>query len=164
LEGSAGVIGYAYDKWQEHSSADGETGTLPWETLYNKEFKFDGDELTAASNNVRWNTLNKDSAKFYVYAPYNLTGGTLSSEEQGGSPQLTFTVNDAPTEQNDLIVASWKGKTSYKQSIPLTFEHALTAIKFKVGFPCKVTKLEVEGIYNSGTYLWKRVGGEYNFQ
>ena len=154
LEGSAGVIGYVYDTWQEHSSADGETGTFPWETLYNKEFKFDGDELTAASNNVRWNTLNEDSAKFYVYAPYNLTGGTLSSEEQVGSPQLTFTVNDTPTEQNDLIVASWKGKTDYKQSIPLVFNHALTAVRFKVGFDCTVKSLEVKNICNSGTYTF----------
>ena len=158
LEGSAGVIGYVYDTWQEHSSAVGETpaitGTLPWETLYNKEFKFDGDELTAASNNVRWNTLNEDSAKFYVYAPYSLTGGTLSSEEQGGSPQLTYIVNDTPTEQNDLIVASWKGKTSYKQSIPLVFNHALTAVRFKVGFDCIVKSLEVKGICNSGTYTF----------
>lgn len=154
LEGSAGVIGYVYGTWQEHSSADGETGTLPWETLYNKEFKFDGDELTAASNNVRWNTLNEDSAKFYVYAPYNLTGGTLSNDQQGGSPQLTFTVNDTPTEQNDLIVASWKGKTDYKQSIPLVFNHALTAVRFKVGFDCTVKSLEVKNICNSGTYTF----------
>ena len=49
LEGSAGVIGYVYETWSED--------VKPWShsqnNLYNKEFKFDGDELTAASNNVR---------------------------------------------------------------------------------------------------------------
>ena len=158
LEDSAGVLGYVYDTWQEPTAAVGDTpattGILPWSSLYNKKFIFDGDELTAESNDVRWATLKKDSAKFYVYAPYNLTGGTLSSEEQGGSPQLTYIVNDTPTEQNDLIVASWKGKTSYKQSIPLGFNHALTAVRFKVGFDCIVKSLEVKGICNSGTYTF----------
>ena len=155
LEDSAGVLGYVYDTWQEPTAAEGDTtGTSPWSTLYNKKFIFDGDELTAESNDVRWATLNGDSAKFYVYAPYNLTGGKLSSKEQGGSPQLTYTVNDTLSKQHDLIVASWEGQSNYKQSIPLTFEHALTAIKFKVGFDCKVTKLEVKGIYNSGTYTF----------
>ena len=171
LEGAAGVLGYVYGTWQEYVPDDGETsaitGTLPWSSLYNKKFIFDGDELTAESDDVRWatlntsNTSNTPNVRFYAYAPYNLTGGTLSDEDQGGSPQLTYTVNDTPKNQYDLIVASWEGQTDYKQSIPLTFEHALTAIKFKVGFACKVTKLEVEGIYNSGTYTFGK-GWEVN--
>ena len=153
LEGSAGVIGYVYGTWSDD--------VKPWShsqnNLYNKEFKFDGDELTAASNNVRWNTLNTSNTpnvRFYAYAPYNLTGGTLSSKEQGGSPQLTYTVNDTPSEQRDLIVASWEGQSDYKQSIPLVFYHALTAVRFKVGFGCTVKSLEVKGICNSGTYTF----------
>lgn len=158
LEGSAGVIGYVYETWQENAPAVDETpaikGTLPWETLYNKEFKFDGDELTAASGNVRWNTLDQPNVRFYAYAPYDQTGETLSSKEQGGSPQLKYTVNETPKNQNDLIVASWEGQSDYKQSIPLVFNHALTAVRFKIGFDCTVTKLEVKGIYNSGTYTF----------
>lgn len=152
LKGSAGVIGYVYETWSND--------VKPWTNsqnninLYNKEFKFDGDELTAASNNVRWATLTQPNVKFYAYAPYNLTGGTLSSKEQGGSPQLTYTVNETPANQHDLIVASWEGPTSYKQSIPLVFNHALTAVRFKIGFDCKVKSLEVKGIYNSGTYTF----------
>ena len=160
LEGSAGVIGYVYETWQENAPAVDETpaikGTLPWETLYNKEFKFDGDELTAASGNVRWNTLDLPYVRFYAYAPYDQTGGTLSSKEQGGIPTITYTVDNTPANQQDLIVASWEGPTSYKQSIPLSFEHALTAVKFKVGFECTVTKLEVIGIYNSGIYTFSK--------
>ncbi len=158
LEGSAGVIGYVYDTWQEYVPAVGETpattGTPPTNALYNKEFKFDGDELTAASDNVRWNTLNKANVRFYAYAPYNLTGGTLSSEEQGGSPQMTYTVDKTPANQHDLIVASWEGPTSYKQNIPFVFNHALTAVRLKIGFDCTVKSLEVKGIYNSGTYTF----------
>ena len=147
LSGSAGVIGYVYDgEWS--------TSVTPWTGLHNEEYVFDGDELTAKENDVRWNTLNKANAKFYVYAPYNLSGGTLSESTQGGAPKLTYNVNGTPANQHDLIVASWEGQANYKQSIPLTFEHALTAVKFKVGFDCTVTKLEVKGIYNSGTYTF----------
>lgn len=146
LEGSAGVIGYVYDAWS--------TSVIPWTGLYNTEYVFDGDELTAKENDVRWNTLDKANAKFYVYAPYNLSGGTLSQATSGGTPTLTYAVNDTPANQHDLIVASWEGAADYKQSVPLTFEHALTAVKFKVGFECTVTKLEVKGIYNSGIYTF----------
>lgn len=146
LSGSAGVIGYVYDTWANT--------VTPHSDLYNEEYVFDGDELTAEENDVRWSTLNKSNAKFYVYAPYNLSGGILSQITQGGNPTLTYVVNDTPSNQHDLIVASWEGLTSYKQSIPLSFEHALTAVKFKVGFECTVTKLEVKGIYNTGTYTF----------
>ena len=153
LEGSAGVIGYVYDTWSNSEK--------PWESLYKKEYAFDGDELTAVSSHVRWNTLDGDNARFYVYAPYNLSGGALSGSSQEGAPKLTYNVDGTPANQHDLIVASWEGSTSYKKSIPLSFEHALTAIKFKVGFDCKVTKLEVKGIYNSGTYTFGK-GWEVN--
>lgn len=158
LDGSAGVIGYTG------------TSTSPWSGLDNKKFNFDGDELTADANDVRWNTMVKtangyvDNVKFYLYAPYNLSGSTLNTN---GVPALTYTVNNTVASQQDLIVASWQGREGVNygidnqtqkeiqpQSIPLTFEHVLTAIKFKVGFDCKVTKLEVKGIYNSGTYTF----------
>lgn len=147
LEGSAGVIGYVYDNtWT--------TSVKPWSGLYNTEYVFNGDELTAKENDVRWNTLKQNKVRFYVYAPYDLNGGKLSDNEQGGNPTITYTVDDTPANQQDLIVALWEGLASYKQSIPLSFEHALTAVKFKVGFECTVTKLEVIGIYNSGTYTF----------
>ena len=146
LEGSAGVIGYVYDEWS--------TSVKPWSGLYNTEYVFNGDELTAKENDVRWNTLKLSKARFYVYAPYSINGGRLSNNEQGGNPTITYTVDATPANQQDLIVASWDGPASHKQSIPLSFEHALTAVKFKVGFECTVTKLEVIGIYNSGTYTF----------
>lgn len=148
LEGSAGVIGYVYETWSEGT-------TKPLTDLYNKQFNFDGDELTAASDNVRWNTLNKPNVRFYVYAPYDLKNdGKLSSENQGGSPQLTYTVDKTPANQHDLIVASWEGESTYKQSIPLVFNHALTAVRFKIGFDCTVKSLKVNGVCNNGTYTF----------
>ena len=160
LKGSAGVIGYGDDNsvWSD-----------------NAEYEFDGDELTAMSSDVRWNTIaGNNSVSCYVYAPYtnsNISGKTISYQVPG-------TVRD----QKDLIVASWTGTkgTNYgtktegdetvtiqPQTIPLTFEHALTAVKFKVGFPCKVTKLEIKGIFNSGTYTfgsgWSVLEGQTDY-
>ena len=171
LDGTAGVIGYAYDTWG--------TGITPWSSLYNVQFNFDGDELTAAEDNdVRWNTMVKtangyiDNVRFYLYAPHNLTGGKLSDQYTGGTPTLNYTVNENVKLQDDLIVASWQGSkgTNYgidtktgkviqPQSIPLSFEHVLTGVKFKVGFPCKVISLLVQEVYNSGTYTF---GGNWS--
>ena len=178
LDGYAGVIGYLYDEWNEPKAAVGETpavtGTTPWEDLYNQKYKFDGDELTAVGADMRWNTIvtaaNNNHVKFYLYAPFEVTeangGGTLSAKTAEGTPTLTYSVNDAVASQKDLIVASWQGNKDEHygadikpQSIPLTFEHVLTAVKFKVGFACKVISLKIEGVYNSGTYTF---GGEWD--
>ena len=162
LNGSAGVIGYVYD--------DAVSGVTP--SMYNKQFNFDGDALTANSEDERWQTFVKKpnteiykKVLFHVYAPYNLSGGTLSAKTVTGTPTLTYTVdNNDVKKQHDLIVSSWEGakgtnygtgtdgKAIQPQSIPLVFEHALTAVKFNVGFACTVTKLEVKGIYHTGTY------------
>ena len=164
LNGSAGVIGYVYD--------DAVSGVTP--SMYNKQFNFDGDALTANSEDERWQTFVKKpnteiykKVLFHVYAPYNLSGGTLSAKTVTGTPTLTYTVdNNDVKKQHDLIVSSWEGakgtnygtgtdgKAIQPQSIPLVFEHALTAVKFNVGFACTVTKLEVEGIYHTGTYTF----------
>lgn len=177
LKGSAGVIGYVYDTWSD-------TDTKPCSpTMYNKEFKFDGDELTAASADVRWNKMikkpttdpnydaddpNYNNVKFFVYAPYGMSGADLSDSNQGGVPTLAYEVEADKTKQHDLIVASWTGaegtnygtnsagKVIQPQSIPLMFEHVLTAVKFNIGFECTVIKLEVKGIYNSGVYTFDK--------
>lgn len=174
LEDSAGVIGYVYDEWV----SEGDDATKPY--FHNKKFNFDGDELTAESGDIRWATISKPQSGngnvlFHVYAPYNISEGTLSPSTTGGSPTIQYTVNNENvTEQNDLIVASWQGAkgTDYgtdieARSIPLSFEHALTGVKFKVGFKCTVTKLEVVGIGSQGTYTfgegWKNVTSEKSY-
>ena len=158
LSGSAGVIGY------EYQTADDNTSIQLLSSLNKKQFNFDGDELTAESNDVRWSTLaGKDSVLFYAYAPFDMGGSPITEEENKVGPHsLAYTVKDVQVkDQKDLIVASWKGKKGedygtgiQSRTIPLMFEHALTAVKFKVGFPCTVTQLEVKGIYNSGTYTF----------
>ncbi|MBR2628394.1 MAG: fimbrillin family protein [Alistipes sp.] len=151
--GSAGVIGYAYNDWETDNPA-------PLDILYNKKYLFDGDHMTAADDaDVRWNLLESNSnARFYVYAPYNLSGAILSDKVAAGAPTLTYTVPSNVTEQQDLIVASWSGASNYKKSIPLMFDHALTGVKFNVGFDCTVKKLEIKNIPNKGTYTF---GGEW---
>ena len=157
LSGSAGLSGYVYNEWN--------SSTTPWTELYNKQYDFDGDQMTAHEADVRWSIISKqtesDSVRFYLYAPYNLSGGTISGSLVGGAPKIAYTVNDNVEDQHDLIVASWQGTkgTHYgpkiqTTSIPLVFDHALTAVRFKVGFDCIVTRLEVQNVYNSGTYAF----------
>ena len=162
LNGSAGVLAYIYDEWSNT--------TLPYSEIYDKEYLFDGDEMTAASNDIRWSNIakvaNNDSIAFYVYAPYQANGCTLSSNDTGGVPTLTYQVSNEIEKQEDLIVASWKGAKGVNygtgiesRSVPLAFEHILTAVKFKVGFACTAKSLKVVGVNNSGVY---RMGDKWN--
>ena len=70
LDGSAGVLAYIYNEWSDE--------ILPWSEIYDKEYEFDGDEMTAASDDIRWSIISKmantDRISFYVYAPYRLEG------------------------------------------------------------------------------------------
>ena len=154
LKDSAGVIGYAYDKTQT-------AHTTLIQSLENKLFVFDGDELVADSIDVRWKTITGDSVLFYVYAPYQGNDNLTYAIVDDTLALKDIMVNDDVAKQQDLIVASWQGKKGKNygngiqtQSIPLTFEHALTGVKFKVGFECIVTKLEVKGISKKGTYTF----------
>lgn len=155
LNGSAGVTAYVYNEWDDT--------TLPWSKMYDKEFVFDGDVMTAASKDIKWSTVsqaaNNDSLAFYVYAPYQLEGCTLSEATVGGNPTLTYEVNNDITKQQDLIVASWKGAkgTHYgdgidSRTVALAFEHVLTAVKFNVGFDCTALSLQIKNINNTGVY------------
>ena len=140
LTGNAGVIGYS------------EGAVLS--TLNNVEFTFDGNELSSA-NPVYWKDMSSlDNIQFYAYAPYSLG---LSGKS------FTYTIPDV-NNQVDIIVAESDliAKANFRQTVPLVFRHALTAIRFKVGFECsKVNSITVSGVHNRGNYT---IGGEWSGQ
>ena len=143
--GSASVIAFNYNgAW---------TGSeTPWTGFYCKEFSFNGDALTAVDNPVPWvKAQGKDNLRVYVYAP-NDFGGTVSSASDPGAPTITYSVPSDVLDQEDLIVATNTVSGNYNSSIPLTFNHALTAVKFNVDFPCTVKSVAVNGVYSSGVY------------
>ena len=139
LEGSAGVIGTT------------ESGTL----LDNEEFTFNGDELTPKGNPVFWKNVIGTNLNIYAYAPKTITGASLSGRT------LTYTVPAEASTQTDIIAASTTVASSHRQTIPLTFNHVLTGIRFKLGFECTVNSITISGVHNQGSYA---IGGVWTAQ
>ena len=156
LHGSAGMLGYL------HSGTWG-TSVIPYSDLNNIEFFFSGDQLTSNDTPVYWSDISdfgKDSLRVYAYSPKS-----LGNTPEGGVSPLGVAANGVPTisyivpqnvlQQHDLITAtSFSVDKDYRTPISLPFTHALTAIRFKVGFDCTIKSVSVNNVYNKGTYTF----------
>lgn len=144
--GAFGVFGYSYTgSWTE---------SLTPNLMYNVQIQQQGS-VWAPSSVYYWPGAGK-KVKFFAYAPYNGTGLTLPSSTAIGTPVLSYTVPAAVADQKDLLVAqSAELPGDQSTAAPLTFNHALTAIKFVVGsdmLPGKITSISLKGVYGNGTY------------
>lgn len=129
------------------------------EGLENRKFQFNGDMLAVADGMpVYWRTDLKDVTKLTVlaYAPYEegQTGHfihTVAGDELDAEGNVT--TKASVSTQTDLLVARKEvSSDAFNQSVPLSFEHVLTAVKFDIGFSCTVHSLKVVGVCSTGTY------------
>lgn len=155
FSGNASITGYLY-------SGDWAGTETPWATLYDKSFSFNGSVLNAVTDPVPWVKAQSVNPKLrvYAYAPADFAA-TMSSSSAPGAPTLTYRVPSDVGDQKDLIVATGDALCANKTSVPLTFSHALTAVKFNVDFPCTVKRIVVSGVYDSGVYT---IGGAWSGQ
>lgn len=151
LSGSAGVVAYIYEDWPD--TEEGVRELTPWSLLEKKEFDFDGDRLSSASHDlVKWSSARSEGSKLKVfsYAPYGLDvtyNGTL--------PQIHYECKSSHNDHIDIITAiSSEISTEFNQSIPLTFNHALTGIKFRSGFDEEiiVKSVSINNVLSKGVY------------
>lgn len=96
-------------------------------------------EVTKASNWTSYRWPATEHLSVFAYAPYHGEGIVLSDKAKPGSPTITYTVPADVAKQKDLLFAnptySAPGgilKILYNV-MPLTFNHALTAVKFVCG-------------------------------
>ncbi len=150
LIGEAGVIGFQYDDSEGSNRipiADGDNNT---------SFTFNGDQLTSTSTTILWQTITKTNLDIYAYAPKEADGLAVTSTTT--PPVLEYTVPSGIAGQTDILVSRWKSREqpnslNYKnQTLHLAFDHALTAICFKTGFKCTVKSVEINNVYNKGSY------------
>ena len=89
--------------------------------------------------------------KFDVFA--NLPDVTIN-ESNGAATSFTYTVPTTVTEQKDIVYASASVSGDYGQAVPLTFEHIMAAVNFKVGTIAHGTikSITLKGVYNTGIY------------
>ena len=103
---------------------------------------------------------------FYAWYPHaaNAVGLTVSGKNETGAPSLHYIVPDDVKKQMDVMTAEAVDQPEL-EAIPLTFNHALAAVKFVAGndLPNCVVKsiklygLQFEGTYDMGTSTWTDV-------
>ena len=127
-----------------------ETSCLP-DYMYNVEVT----KASSWTTSYHWPGSGRN-IRFFAYAPYNGTGISLSSATKAGTPTITYTVPKSVGAQRDLLVAATSGIAgNTAAAAPLTFAHALTAIRFTTGddmLAGRITKITLKGVYGSGSY------------
>lgn len=123
-------------------------------------FQFRGDELTTTETPVYWKDINGTNVHLYAYAPKEITdNGGLATLD---GTTLKITVPTDVTNQKDIIAESVQVPSGYGKSVPMTFDHILTAIRFKAGFDCTVKSITVTNVANYGEYAigqeWSNTG------
>ena len=141
---SFGVLASVYTgSWSE-------TACLP-DYMYNVEVT----KASSWTTSYHWPGSGRN-IRFFAYAPYNGTGISLSSATRAGTPSIAYTVPKSVGSQRDLLAAATSGLAgNTAAAAPLTFAHALTAIRFTTGDDMqagRITKITLKGVYGSGSH------------
>ena len=138
-----------------------DTSLAPW--FYDKDTKKDGTLVTP----IYWDWV-KTHACFYAVYPKPYSKLQLSPSTYAGTPYVNFEVEPNVKNQKDLMTACSGNVHSTVTNISavetqataprtdLTFRHALTAVRFKVGqnlsWNKTITKVEIVGAKSKGRY------------
>lgn len=146
LSGNVGIYGYEFAS--ENLALTTETAFMP-----NDLFTFsEGTKLLPDVPRAWHNLTDGKWYRFYAYAPYS-SPGALSSP---GEPTLSYTVPASAASQTDYLYAvSADYQKDWLEPVPLTFNHALCAVQFKLGFEAKVKSVSIKGIYGTGVFTFK---------
>ena len=151
----------------------------PWsETSYRPDYMYDVEVTKASSwtTSYHWPTLT-GGIRFFAYAPYHGEGIVLSNKTKAGSPTITYTVPADVADQKDLLFANSIYTTptgtlkNANNAAPLTFNHALTAVRFVCGNDMQggtvksvsLKNVCSKGILNYGTHSWSGVDTPADF-
>lgn len=140
------------------------------DTWTGSDFYMKDVELTRSGN---WNSdylwITGETMNFYAHSPYQAKGLTVAPTGKSEAPAWSYTVPADVAAQSDLLWAENVG-TAFRNRVPLTFHHALTAVKFVNGAlrPGRIKAIRVKGVYTSGEYhpgadSWTELQGEGNF-
>jgi len=117
----------------------------------------EADTWEYTSGNVHFWPGAEHPMRFCAYSPSKATGLNVNHSMTNGVPNtLSFTVQSDVAAQVDLLAAKADDVPGdYNSVYPLEFKHICTAIQFKEGAgmqPGALKKVELAGVYNSGTY------------
>ena len=125
--------------------------------MYNEEATLDTDGYWYPTGTYYWPA--KKQLSFYAWYPSAADGMTLTDNTHPGAPVMTYIVPDDVKKQQDVMSAAAIGKDNPTAdgfaTTDLTFNHALTAVKFVAGddLPnCVVKSIKLDGVRYKGTY------------
>ena len=102
--------------------------------------------------------------RYFAYAPKEVTGATVTAVT-GSAPKIALTVPASYDEQVDLLVANAASCREYDGDpevtaidVPMTLEHVLTGIRFRVGKGLSITSVSINGVRNKGTFPLEGTG------
>ena len=134
-----------------------DTSLEPW--FYDKDTKKDGTLVTP----IYWNWLKNHGCFYAVYPKPDNNKIKLSPESYTGTPYVNFEVEPNVTDQKDLMTAcsgnvhtDIGAMSATAPRTDLTFRHALTAVRFKVGqnlsWNKTIIQVEIVGAKGKGKY------------
>lgn len=146
MYGSFGVSAYSYTgSWDESKAPN---------YFYNLTASKSGTGYTLTSTYYWPGAAYK--MKFFAYAPKDNGQYVLSGRSQAGSPTISVTIPSSVDGQKDLLVAKTDEQAgNTNTAVALTFQHALTAIKFVCGDDMQggtVKSVSLKNVYSKGTY------------
>jgi hypothetical protein len=114
---------------------------------------------TGALSSQRHWPDTESSLSFYAVHPYDAATAHFSAPASGDGLKYNFTLNPTVASQADLMYASTGSfacdAATVKQTVPLRFKHALTAVRFKLGekpnFGRTIKSISLKNVYTQGT-------------
>jgi hypothetical protein len=131
--------------------------SAPWDTHLKPDFIANDQVLKSSGWKTPYRYPNDGRyLRFYAYSPYNCPGITLPDADTPGEITFKYQVPQSVADHKDLMVAMsedilGRGATG---NIPLTFHHALTAVRFETDANIKsgiVKSITIKGVYKAGT-------------
>ena len=81
--------------------------------------------------------------------------GFTANASNSGVESFTYTVNSDPTKQPDVMLAQTTVPGSTNSSVPLKFDHIMSAVNVKIGSVVEgeIRSITFKNVYNKGEYL-----------
>lgn len=151
-DGGIGIYGYytgdPANEWVDKSNAN---------LLKNEHLTSTDNGVTWSYTNTAYWTNDTDEYTFFAYAPY---GKATASQPEGGNPQIEYTLPQTLANQVDLVYSNNNKNITKRESVALTFSHALArlsvtanAVEYADGLTFTVTDIAISGPFNTkGTF------------
>ena len=147
---SFALYGYVYDSdktWENDGSS-----TIVDNKIDGITMSKNGTGPDYNASGVYWPGASK-RATFFAVAAKDYSGASITANS--GDPQITYTVPQEVSDQEDLLLAVEKDVICDGKHAPsLAFNHALAAIKFQKGTLngySSISNVQISGVFNKGT-------------